>query len=152
MNMLPCVDGDASVVGVSMVIDSALLLIQIQDGATCTYSICMRIRKHLSYQTKTKTSEERKSTCTKHTMFEKVHQILFFSKPLRPGAKVTLQRIPKAIVKPIKANAALVTCLLELTEAAAGVLDSASGVLDSTSGVADSVVERLDRSRSKGDS
>ena len=152
MNMLPCVDGDASVVGVSMVIDSALLLIQIQDGATCTYSICMRIRKHLSYQTKTKTSEERKSTCTKHTMFEKVHQILFFSKPLRPRAKVTLQRIPKAKGKPIKANAALVTCLLELTEAAAGVLDSASGVLDSTSGVADSVVERLDRSRSKGDS
>lgn len=46
MNMLPCVDGDASVVGVSMVIDSALLLIQIRD-ATCTYSICMRIRKHL---------------------------------------------------------------------------------------------------------
>ena len=67
-----------------------------------------------------KTSEERKSTCTKHTMFEKVHQILFFSKPLRPGAKVTLQRIPKAKVNPIKANAALVACLLELTEAAAG--------------------------------
>ena len=113
-----------------------------------------------------KTSEERKSTCTKHTMFEKVHQILFFSKPLRPGAKVTLQRIPKAKVKPIKASAALVACLLELTEAAAGVLDSASGVLDSTSGVpdspsgvpdstsgvADSVVERLNRSRLKGDS
>jgi hypothetical protein len=54
MNMLPCVDGDASVVGVSMVIDSALLLIQIRD-ATCTYSICMRIRKHFySYQTKTR--------------------------------------------------------------------------------------------------
>lgn len=71
-------------------------------------------------------------------MFEKVHQILFFSKPLRPGAKVTLQRIPKAKGKPIKANAALVACLLELAEAAAGVLDSASGVLDSTSGVPDS--------------
>ena len=47
MNMLPCVDGDACVVGVSMVIDSALLLIQIRDGATFTYSICMKIRKHL---------------------------------------------------------------------------------------------------------
>lgn len=45
MNMLPCVDGDASVVGVSMVIDSALLLIQIRDATT--YSMCMRIRKHL---------------------------------------------------------------------------------------------------------